>query len=153
MKTLQQQLKEAEAMLASVHKQLEAKEDKTWPKYDDMYWFLYAEGTAAMDPWMSSPVDNNRLSVGNVYHTKEEAEKEAARRKVMKKLKDLAGGFVPNWADHLESKYSIYFNRREGVFRVNDHTIYDYIGQVYFPTEKAAQHAIDVLGDELDVLL
>jgi hypothetical protein len=140
-------------MLASVRKQLEAKEYTSKLNLGDTYWIVGREGSIASQTWSDDTVDNQRLEVGNVFRTKEEAEKEVARRKVMKKLKDLAGGFVPNWRDTVQYKWYVYYSFKGEEFYVNGCSYLNTPMQIYFPTREAAQHAIDVLGDELDVLL
>ena len=123
------------------------------PKIDEVYYYNNGDGEVYRVVWGDDAFDKASLAVGNVYRTRKEAEREVKRRKVITKLWDLSEGFVPSWSDQ-DRKYYIYYDHddirwdaswcrfNQGSFNVP-----------YFDTEEAAQHAIDTLGDELNILL
>lgn len=49
--------------------------DKPWPQDDDEYWLLHSSGCIVSSMWNADQYDFDRLSRGNVFRTKEEAEK------------------------------------------------------------------------------
>jgi len=112
--------------------------------YEFIYSCTYADSDAIMDA----------ISIGNAFPTREAAEKELKRRIVTQKLRELAGGFVPDWGNILQKKY----------FLVRDHinqrwipnyvyTDFQVIGVVYFQHKETLEAAIATFGAELDVLL
>ena len=67
----------------------------------------------------------------------------------MDRLKRAADGFVPDWVSNIEVKYAIEFNNYAKEWDVATYRYTQSPGVVYFRTEKDAQNAIDVLGEEL----
>lgn len=54
----------------------EVKELGWWkPKFDEMYYFLDGYGKACAQPWLNDELDDIRYSMGNVFKTKEAAER------------------------------------------------------------------------------
>ncbi len=91
-------------------------------------------------------------SAGQVYATKEKAEKEIKRRQVMHKLRCYAKGFEPDWDDKERDKYKILYDAHHKKWEIANPSYICDLGQVYFATKEDAQRAIDELGDELEVL-
>ena len=90
---------------------------------------------------------------GNIFPTREAAKLESKKRAVMKKLRGLAEGWVPDWSDEKQDKWYFLYSNKDEDFTIETNFLSQGIGQVYFQTEAKAQHAIDTLGDELLVLL
>ena len=54
----------------------EVKESSWWkPRLDEMYYFLDGYGKACVQPWLNDELDDIRYSMGNVFKTKEAAER------------------------------------------------------------------------------
>ena len=54
----------------------EVKESGWWkPRLDEMYYFLDGYGKACVQPWLNDGLDDIRYSMGNVFKTKEAAER------------------------------------------------------------------------------
>lgn len=119
------------------------------PKVGDKYFTTYSDGNAYCVDWTGQEYDLARLSHGNVFKTKEDAEKEMKRRKVYQRLKKLAGGYEYT---HGNTNYFIYWGGISGEFEVCMRTRARNMNTVYFETEVQAQAAIDELGDDLMVL-
>jgi hypothetical protein len=73
--------------------------------YGDNYWYINVNGDLNNSMWVDHELDSKRLSLGNAFHTKEEAEKEALRRKMR------AGAYLPKngedyWATHVNGTIS-----------------------------------------------
>lgn len=144
------ELKAEHDALAKKIAAFEAKEE--WPEFGDKYFYLLANGVYS-STWGGDPVDKGYTEQGLVFRTEKEAEKHRQRNIVMKKLRDLAGGFVPDWDDTAQTKYVIFFNYRYNNWDTSGYDYTYHYGQAYFHTRQEAQHAIDTLGDELKVLV
>jgi len=68
---------------------------------------------------------------------------------VMERLKQMAGGFVPDWGNWDETKWIIQYHNDEVRWRLVTSAGIFTPGVVYFRTAEDAQAAIDELGDEL----
>ena len=123
------------------------------PDIGDGYYRLCGDGMIIGYSWTNSDSDFSYYAQGNAFPTYEAAELESKKRAVMKKLRDLAEGWVADWGDSSQNKWSIYYSNQEKRFYCCSASSSQYIGQVYFETEAKARHAIDTLGDELLVLL
>lgn len=151
-KTLSERITDAEALLA----ELKAKMSKPEPVSDgrpamgQRYFALTIGGSIAQRYWSEDEYDLACLSIGNVYLTREAADREVERRKVIKILRDMAGGFKPDWSDRNQQKWLLNFAVSRwlstSVVKLQD------VGQIYFATEEAATAAIAHLGDRLNVL-
>lgn len=119
------------------------------------YWFVADEVDGCY--WTNDDCDNRNLDQGNCFSTKEAAETELEKQKVMQKLRVLADGFVPDWGYDTcndNPKNYLYYAYRLGTWSVScSKNTSSGLGCIYFPTREAAQAAIDTLGSELDVLL
>lgn len=76
----------------------------------DACWYIDEEGDIIEDCWMPTELQLIIYNAGNMFWTKEEAEKELKRRKAYVILKEDTNGFEPDWnnIDHL--KYFIEYN-------------------------------------------
>ena len=45
----------------------------SFPSAGDIYYYIESEGKVTFDEWVNHEIDNNRLAIGNVYKTIEEA--------------------------------------------------------------------------------
>ncbi|MBS4461216.1 hypothetical protein JXA27_01365 [Aerococcaceae bacterium zg-B36] len=136
----QKELAELKVKVAQLEKALEEHSDE-WND-GDTYYFLDSDGDVLIDYWNAIDVDKNRLSIGNVFKTKEEAEFEAEARKVYHELKKFSRPFVKhkyNWV----IEYDLYDNDLSFVdmreFRMS---------VLYFESEEIAQEAIDAVGED-----
>ncbi len=144
-------LEELEKKYEELGAEIEAlKNPKPWPQEGDEYWVITETGKIQRRALRIKTQFDETNAVGNAFRTREEAEREASRRKVMKKLKDLAGDWKPDWNSDTEQKYFLGFDRCWiATFIVGIRCPFT----IYFPTREAGQAAIDELGDELNVLL
>lgn len=144
----------ADKRIAELKEQINALPQGLWkPKKGEGYFFIKSDGCLDHDLYNNHPIDNRRLSIGNCFPTREAAERHVAWLKVTQRLRELAGGFKPDWNDHSQAKFKLCFDH---IVKKWESCIFYYCqnpGLIYFPTREAAQHAIDVLGDDLNVLL
>ena len=123
------------------------------PDIGDGYYRLCGDGMIIGYSWTNSDSDFSYYAQGNAFPTREAAELERDKRAVMKKLRDLAEGWVPEWSDNFQQKWFIHYDHESKRFFIKYSYKTQSIGTVCFETEAKARHAIDTLGDELLVLL
>ena len=127
-------------------------EEAKWPKLGDAYFYVECNGEIGESDWEGDEIDAGCLSLGNVYRTKEDAEREVERRKVLPELRKLANASWIKWPV-TQAYYSFrVFNGEIDIcaysYRRNE------LGVVYFATEKDAEAAIETIGaDRLMLLL
>lgn len=109
----------------------------------DLYLFISGNGGISERNWGDNKTDRERLELGNVFRTREQAEGELRYRKIMAKLRKLArqSGDIGVYA------WSIFKN--DGDFEVWDNTtgVAD-IGVVLFATRESALSAIAEIGED-----
>lgn len=112
----------------------------------DKYFILYADGAVTEYEWIKDGyISKNYRDQGNVFLTKEEAEKDAERREVETLLLKHGGR---RWFKKYEWNYYLSFNTDLKVL-VAPCTRVDYRqGAIYFDSEKQAKKAIGEIGDE-----
>lgn len=135
---------EREQLLALIKKSNEPACGIWEPKKDDEYWFIDRDGYILSSRWGWSSTEENRFNIGNCFRTEEEAEFEIERIKIIHELKELAGGY--KW-EYDSYNYYIYFDCYNYKIKIG------YVSRVkntyiYFPTEEAAEKAIDTIGEE-----
>lgn len=115
------------------------------PPYDLGFWSLDANGVPQLRTWRGDRHDEPMFTRGNVFRTKSEAEASERKRLVLQKLQDLAdasGPVLSTWYEVMHDEFGW------GVFDVRKSTP----GAIRFKTCKSADHALQVLGPELEVL-
>lgn len=144
---------ELKERLNNLEKQYEAltPSNKKWrAKKDDDYYFIRAEGTVCFDRENEAIVDNSRYDTGNYFKTREEAEFEAERLKVIAELREFATPISEfDWNDPREDKYVLEFQTEEGNnFLMIDcwHTCQ--FSDLCFESEEAAKAAIESIGED-----
>lgn len=130
-------------------KQVENESGVWKPKKGDRYWVISSNAGVVSCPWCDNHDDRSFFETGNVFKTKDAAEKEVKRRKVYQRLKELAGGYEHRMG---YNNHYIYWSGDFEGFRVWSDNSNIQVNQVYFLSSGQAQAAIDELGDDLMVL-
>lgn len=124
-------------------KNVKIEEYEVWkPKYNEQYWVIDSDGDVVCDFWEGSILEQDRVDIGNVFKTKEEAKFEVGRRMVLNSLKKYSCVFRVD----LENYY-IYLDCK------NDNLCYAYRvsrlqqGEVYFESEEKVREAIKEVGE------
>lgn len=138
---LEQQLQNLQSEIEKL-KQAEQNGNQWVPIDGDFNYFLSNRGNIGKSVWIGIDSDKDRLSIGNVFPTKEEAEFEVEKLKVIAELKKFS-------KDYEEGKdnYCIYYNLGY------DYISYDYEWTVkrttlYFPSEETARQAVAAVGED-----
>lgn len=90
--------------------EVEAPKERWKPKEGDKYYYIRSYGydrIIACSRWPNDYFNQAGNEIGNVYRTREEAERAVEWLKARKVLYDDAKGFRPNWKDEQERKWSV----------------------------------------------
>jgi hypothetical protein len=82
-----------------LRKQIKNEKPKEWPQVGDEYWFIDNNGDVTLTTWMDHEVDHARKSIGNIFPTREAAEKEVAVRKAIQYINEWRGYKDEDWVD------------------------------------------------------
>lgn len=126
-------------------------------KVGDKYWVIFDSGEFEKVIWNDYNIDKEVFNVGNAFPTKQAAEIEAKRRKLLTRFRafrdECNGDWEADWTNGFEDKFFISFNifsdtldmRRARI--VNGFYIFG-----YFKNEKDIKRAIELFGDEIKEL-
>ena len=145
-------LKKKRAELDKKIEELESDEDYSFKKGDD-YWVVFSDGVISALTWDNVNIDKDFEKQGNAFHTKEEAELEEERRKLLHRFKMFRDKCNGEWKANFEDfdrKYFIIFNADSGHSVVTYQNFYEPFNIFgYFKNESDAIKAIDLFGDEI----
>lgn len=147
---IEKKIAEMEAGIAELKNELEKAEDINpdvfIPKGDEEYWSMYSDGKKSFKRWEDTSHDKDRLAIGNVFHTREEAEFEVERLKVIHELKMYAEPRDIK-LDGIKEYFFIAYN-------FNDDDIdlafsrWGKSSAIYFSSEDRAWKAIKAVGED-----
>lgn len=125
------------------------KEEAEFPKYGSEYYYIDYE--VCKSAWCDDAIDKNRLSVGNIFKTREEAEFEVERLKVIHEMKQFAEPKDYEW-DSFNEHYYIYY-RFMNYMNTNDVVEIGHVNscksdEIYFKSEKDAKACIEAVGED-----
>lgn len=121
------------------------KSTQVWqPRYAEKYYYISTAGNTAHDTFDKS-VDKCRLSFGNCFNTREEAQHMVEKIKIINKLRELSNiKFSEN-----KGKYFIYYNFRENRILCSETNFCKLSPfEVCFKTREDCQKAIDTIGED-----
>lgn len=134
-------------------------EEDTWEmkcpyEYGDNHYCIQSSGDVFSDSWRDIEADNSFFSQGNIFPTKEAAELEAKRRKLLTRFRafrdECNNGWKPDWSNR-DEKWEIDYTE-EGVKALFSYVTNSFSTFGYFKNEQDAQRAIDLFGDEIEEL-
>lgn len=147
-------LVEAEKQIQDIRKELDEldkvkidPESRRWkPNRGQIYYLISDTGSVTYTTWYNSNDDLLRFAIGNVFETKEEAEFELERLKVIAELKEFAEPDDRKWDGHIDHYHisCYYYSDTTNIFScsvVKNHTI-------YFESKEKAEEAIKAVGKD-----
>ena len=147
---LENKVKELESELSKLKEELNKHVSKCWkPKYRDTYYYITIYGGVSKITWTDSELDELLWAIGNCFETKEEAEFEVEKLKVIAELKHFAEEHNKpiDWKDSRQEKWNIsYSYDYENIAYNFVYTIKQ--SDIYFSSEKIAQNAVEQIGEE-----
>ena len=142
--------KELENELTTIKEGLKKPESKVFkPKIDDIYYYICSSGIIDYVNWKDTEIDNQRYALGNCFRTKEEAEFEVEKLKVIAELKRFAleHNEPIDWNNVKQNKYFIYFYYKDEMIDVDFWQTLKH-NDIYFTSEELAQQAIKEIGED-----
>lgn len=115
LKELEEKIAQLETELAQVKKIAEGLKNKTdnkgvfKPKNKQVYWYILDGDTIRSEWWNNYPVDRDYYEIGNCFSSRESAEDAVRTLRLIQKARELQDGFIPDWEDMLQNKYSVRF--------------------------------------------
>lgn len=121
--------------------------EKEWPQDDDLYYYISGDYIIDNNYFTSGGIiSEHRLAVGNCFKTKEEAEFELERLKVLAEMKKFAEPEDNRWDGYTEH-WTIYFDN-------NEESIYCWpyahnkFNNIYFVSQEKAKECIEYVGED-----
>lgn len=117
-------------------------------KKGDGYFYLFNTGTIENAVWSCHQIDDDRLFIGNVFLTKEDAKFASERLKVIAELKKYAKEFSDEeWMNQSIVKHFIMFDYEDHAINIG-YVLSTKISDIYFESEEKAQEVIKWVGED-----
>ena len=140
----------------------EVKESGWWkPRLDEMYYFLDGYGKACVQPWLNDELDDIRYSMGNVFKTKEAAERYGKYLQAIVAVRQDEGVLTPEQINELEGigdlAYCVAFTGKQNEKGLRSRMI-DFgstwvpVGAILFDTEEHADASCKEHQDEWKII-
>lgn len=140
---LEELKKDFEERLEELKKDFEEKDKgcNSWaPKFGETYWYLSNGGSIFSDNWTDNIIDIDRLNIGNVFKTQEEAQFELERLRVLAEMKKYSKPF-----EIRGNNFVIKYVHQENSIKIGGLGETQY-NDIYFENEEIAQKVIDEVG-------
>lgn len=148
MQTLQNTFDSLRKVIETDKEEQKKKETKNhWkPITSEKYFFTYSNGDVDSVIWTENKADKGRYGLRNVFRTKEEAEFEVERRKVMIELQNYADEHNGETA-HPSDAFWIAFDEDDMSITVETESYLPPVGAVLFSDADTAYDAIEAIGE------
>lgn len=123
---------------------IEEEKEKTGFSYGDPYYCIFSIGEVQSYIWNDYPGDKTRLSIGNVFKSREEAEFAVEKLKVLHELEALGRAFDGGYSNYL-IVFDCYNEEVSIDFKSNRNSCFF---NCFFNSEEEAQKAIDKIGED-----
>ena len=138
----------------------EVKESGWWkPKRGETYWCLNSDGDACQDRWLNYKQDRTRTTIGNVFKTKEAAERYRDYLEAVTTVRQDEGVMTPEGVIHAADAGiiigRIIVRDRAGNLEAsiyNFSSAYPCVDTIYFDTCEHAQASLDKHPDEWKII-
>lgn len=157
--TKQQALQKIEELKKYIEVE-DKKESGYWePEDGEKYYWIDGYGQVECNEWNEWngwAFGHGLLSIGNVFRTEEEAQRELDKLKALTKIRKYIAEhdmeFVPDWEDEEQRKLYICYDPVEKCFDWVWSSRTQYLAPFFFASEKHAEQVIEDCEDELKVL-
>ena len=118
------------------------------------FWVIDSFGDARSSTWTNHSFNTSRYSQGNVFKTKEEAERERDKRALLTRFRQFRdkcnGDWKPEFDDFLQDKYTIRCDYGlKKLFLFGEGRVYEFSLFGYFKNGDDCKRAIELFGDEI----
>ena len=120
----------------------------------ESYFTIGSGGDVYQARWTNHDLDFERYSQGNVFQTKEEAEREVNKRALLTRFRQFRdkcnGDWKPDFEDGNSGKHYLSVNHTTNMLKIHfSFTLEDFNLFGYFRKESDAARAIQLFGDEI----
>ncbi len=141
-----EQIKQKQTELETMIKAYEEQAEAEFPKLNESYYFINPDGSIQVETY-EMEYDEEAYLIGNCFRTQEEAKFAAEQLKVIAEMKRCGGVWKTKSAEAKEY-YLYYAAMNNPVLDIKNWSSKDSLPYIWFPTEEAAQKAIDTIGEE-----
>ena len=139
---LQMEINSLKQRIAELENQ--AKEEREFPQEGDSFYSISETGNIEGGMiWGGYPVDMNRMAMGNIFKTKEQAEFAVEKLKVEAELRKFSRPFKEG-----EYNYFIQIHPSHNNIVVESDDFYQTQGTIYFESTAIANEATDTVGED-----
>ena len=131
--------------LKEIKQNNETVKEEEFPKKGDDYYYITSNGEISKVSFIGIKIDLDSVSIGNCFKTKEEAEFELERLKVLTEIKKFAEPEDKEW-DGYNSHWSICYAYDESKLKYN--TTFYKRNDIYFESIEMAHKCIDSIGED-----
>ena len=127
------------------------------PAMGELFFYRNADGDNYNEFWENNDAEENRLAIGNVFRTKEEAEQKDKRDRAIQTVKTYIAEhfdiFTPNWENANQKKYIIYWDSSSARYTPTSHWVKFYSPFGYLATRENTEQLIKDCDKELKLIL
>lgn len=137
----QDEIKALKERIAELEEQ--AKQEREFPQFGDDYWYVDSDTEVMDTASYDGEYDQGRLSIGNVFKTKEQAEFAVEKLKVESELRKFSRPFESG-----ENNYYISFETYDKIIDIDSLLYHQTQGVIYFGSREEGKEAIETVGEE-----
>lgn len=138
---VQDEIKALKQRIVELEKQVE--QEKEFPQFGDDYWYVDSDTDVLDVAWYGGEYDQGRLSINNVFKTKDQAEFVAEKLRVEAELRKFSRPFkYGDW------NFEILWNNHENNIELDWSGYVVRQSVIYFESGEIAEKAIESVGEE-----
>lgn len=154
---LEKQITELDERKVALQHELEVEKQKTnveYPFEEDKCWWVNSFGETISFIWVEKKDNTQIYDQGNIFNTKQEAQRESDRRILLTRFKQFRdkcnGDWKPDWHSIMANKYHIgYDYESQKLDLYNEGFVTKCCVFGYFKNEQDGYRAINLFGDEI----
>lgn len=132
---------------------VEEKSGRFVPEYGKNYWCV-SDVAAVLKPiWVNDVCDKFRLSQGNVFRTREEAEKHLEYLNALAVIKEDAQWWIPDWSDDSQEKWYGYYYHNDYTIKIGGVYSSQYSQEIYFQTKELLEQSLKNHRKEWEIIM
>lgn len=125
----------------------EVQEEKEWPQDGEVYYYIHSDGgISCSNFYLNDSFCKNILSIGNCFRTREEAEFELERLKVIEEMKKFAESEDREWNRKHEHWY-LYYDFERSCIQYNYNRMIK-SNNICFESLEQAKQCIETIGKD-----
>lgn len=121
----------------------EVQREDEFPQFGDDYWYVDSDTDVMDTAWYDGEYDQGRVSIDNVFKTKEQAELAVEKLKVEEELRKFGRPFKER-----EENWMVIWNGYDDNFVTESFSRLIHLGSIYFENHAKAQQAIESVGEK-----